>query len=117
MKDTIKRLNEELSTRELEVILQDINSYNGGFETVVAYDKEWYFRELLQGFSPNEIANMVYFGSYNPSHEYFRFNGYGNIETLSEKDYFEEIEDYREEIIEEMLDLHERGHINFSEYF
>lgn len=116
MEKTIKKLNEELSVRELEVILQDIVSYNGGFETVVAYDKEWDFGELLHEVSPNEIANMVYFGDYNPFHEYFRFDVNGNIETLTEKDYFEEVEDYREEIIEAMLELHERGDIDFSEY-
>ena len=56
--------------------LADGGSYEGIYDM---YD----FDELLDGKTPSEIAGMVAFGEYNASDDYFTFDGYGNLETLS----------------------------------
>lgn len=49
--------------------------------------------------------NMVHYGEYNPNCEYFRFDGYGNIESVYESEYLEDIEDREDEILEYAEDL------------
>ena len=40
------------------------------------------FDEVLESEKPSDIANLIYFGNYNPNDKYFKFDGYGNIKTL-----------------------------------
>jgi hypothetical protein len=48
--------------------------------------------------TPMDALRAASFGRVNFSDEYFRFDGYGNIETLSQYDYDKEIEDVWQEI-------------------
>jgi hypothetical protein len=48
---------------------------------------------------PMEIAQMIYFGEFNPNDEYFRFNAYGNLESANWGDVVAEAEDLEEDII------------------
>lgn len=50
--------------------------------------------------SPFEALRACHFGEVNFTHDYFRFNGYGNIETLSDwqiDEMYSEIEETEEE--------------------
>ena len=40
--------------------------------------------EILEGYTPTEIINMIHFGEYNPLDDYFIFDGYNNIKTMSD---------------------------------
>ena len=40
--------------------------------------------DVLSGMQPFEIIRMAYFGSISWNDDYFRFNGYGNIETVND---------------------------------
>ena len=55
-------------------------------DAVNAYDDVIYnmydFDEIMNGQTPEWIANRIYFGDYNPNAEYFTFNGYGNVESI-----------------------------------
>lgn len=69
---------------ELEVsidLLADYNEYlsENGYET--------YFTDLdevLAGCTPLEIIQKTYFGNFNYSDDYFKFNGYANIDSFTE---------------------------------
>lgn len=61
------------------------------------------FDDLFHGVDPIRIANTIHFGSYNPSHDYFTFDGYGNIETLSDYEKEEREQEYINYQIKEML--------------
>ena len=39
------------------------------------------FDEICEGMTPSDIANHIFYGDFNPNHEYFHFNGYGNFES------------------------------------
>ena len=41
------------------------------------------FDEICEGMTPIEIANRIFYGDFNPNHEYFHFNGYGNFESTN----------------------------------
>lgn len=98
-------------TKKIENLLtmvQEINAYNGSMEHLDLYDMEM-FDEIMNGFEPMEIALRIYFGDFNPNDEYFRFNGYANLESLSEYDLENELIDYENEIIEEYKRIEEEG--------
>ena len=39
------------------------------------------FDELCEGMTPIDIANHIFYGDFNPNHNYFRYNGYANFES------------------------------------
>lgn len=41
------------------------------------------FDEICEGMTPSDIARSIFYGDFNPNHDYFHFNGYGNFESTS----------------------------------
>ena len=39
------------------------------------------FDELCGGMTPSDIARSIFYGDFNPNHDYFHFSGYGNFES------------------------------------
>lgn len=39
------------------------------------------FNEICEGMKPSDIAGKIVYGDFNPTHDYFRFNGYANFES------------------------------------
>ena len=54
--------------------------------------------------SPYNALQSAYFGSFNPNHHYFTYNGYGNLESIHERDLDYYMEDYESDIIEMLAD-------------
>ena len=42
------------------------------------------FDEVCDGMTPSEIARSIVYGDFNPNHDYFHFNGYGNFESTND---------------------------------
>lgn len=92
----------------LLTMVQEINAYNGSMENLDIFEMDM-FDEIMNGFEPMEIALKTYFGDFNPNDEYFRFNGYANLESLSEFELETELINYEDEIIEEHTRIEEEG--------
>lgn len=90
----------DLSTDDLRDIVYECNSWDGSLEEYNAEENSGETLEILCGGDFERLANMMYFGDYNPTHGYLRTDGYGNIKTLSESEYHDELDDNREEIYE-----------------
>lgn len=54
------------------------------------------FDDLMCGWKPLDIAMRVHFGDFNPNHAYFRFDGYGNLESTEFVHWW--IEDYMDDL-------------------
>ena len=39
------------------------------------------FDEICEGMTPSDIARSIFYGDFNPNHEYFHYDGYGNFES------------------------------------
>nr|DAO46217.1 MAG TPA: hypothetical protein [Bacteriophage sp.] len=81
---------------ELEIdidLLADYNEYlnENGYETYFA-DLD----EVLAGYRPLEIIQKTYFGKFSYADDYFKFNGYANIDSFSEYQVVEEMKSDRE---------------------
>ena len=60
------------------------------------YDMEE-FDEIMSGLSPWDVATKIFYGDFRPNDNYFRFDGYANLESfdyISNEIDFEEIADY-----------------------
>ena len=75
---------------------EDIESLSGVYGSG-RYDAQW-------------IADRAFFGNYEPGHDYIRFDGYGNFESVDESDLERDAWDYREEILDAVRG--ERGNMD-----
>lgn len=103
--EAIRSYVEQLSGSDLADLLQCIHAYDGSFEEAVYYDMDL-FDEFMDGYSPSEIARMIFFGEFNPNDDYFRFNGYGNLESLDWCDVASEAEDLVDDIIDHLVNYY-----------
>ena len=73
----IKSALDEMSTAEL------VNTHNEYCNSIDYMDDYVYsmdeFDEIMSSQSPWEIARCAYYGNFCPAHDYFWFNGYGNL--------------------------------------
>lgn len=57
------------------------------------------FDEYVEGNTYYEVALMIFNGDFNPHHNYFKFDGYGNLKSISDWEY----EKNREDLIIEYI--------------
>lgn len=89
-------------TNLLKKMLQEINYETGGFDNIIAYSIDD-FDDMVSGIEPYDLALKLHFGGFVPHYSLFRFNGYGNIESLCENEYDQEILDYETEIVQNYI--------------
>ena len=93
--EMIKDLLENMSESQLYIIA---NEY---FDKTNYYDDRIYdmdeFDEIMSGMSPSDIATKIFYGDFRPNDNYFKFDGYANLESfdyISDEVDLEEIADY-----------------------
>ena len=101
----IRTYVENLSKDELMELLQHMNGYDGCFDYISYYNMDE-FDELMFNYSPLQIAQMIFFGDFNPNDEYFRFNGYGNLESANWGDVVAEAEDLVDDILDHLVNYY-----------
>ena len=57
------------------------------------------FDELMNGWKPLDFAFRVHFGDFNPHHDFFKFNGYANLESSNYLSDFIDLEELADEIM------------------
>ena len=90
LKEKIIEGLEELSTDELLSLCSEINSYDGNLDQFDIFEMDE-FDGMLSGKTPTEIACSILYGDFSIDDEYFRFNAYDNLESLSYADIEEEL--------------------------
>ena len=99
----IKSYVEHLIRDDLAILLQHMHAYDGCFDDCIYYDMDE-FDEFLDGYTPSEIARMIFFdGDFNPNDEYFRFNAYGNLESANWGDVVAVAEDLVDDILDHLV--------------
>src|SRR5690606_39203961 len=98
---------------ELRQVVSEINSWDGSLESLDVYENdEEIFNVYFEG-RPMEAVRAAQYGEYRYTDEYVRFNGYGNVERMSEYDYNEEIAERIDDIVDELID--KRSHLYLSD--
>lgn len=95
-------------------IVREVNSWDGSLENLNFYYNESDNLEMFFEGRLEEFARSVTFGKYHYMDEYFRFNGYGNIESMSERGVEETLIDWEEDILVQAKHIAEsNGHMSY----
>ena len=80
-KEMIVAVLEDVREREL------VSIYNRYLDLVNGFDDYIYsmdeFDEILFGSTPEQIARLIFYGNFNPNYDYFKFDGYGNLQSIA----------------------------------
>lgn len=94
------------NTNELVDVVQELVSWNGSLDQFDVYlNDEDFFDMFFEG-KPMEAVRASHYGEYNYMDEYVRFNGYGNLESLSKWDLEKEMEEDIDEIVDVLMENH-----------
>ena len=91
-------------TGNLITVVEELNSWNGNLDYLRVYENDEEFFGMFFSNNPMELARAIYYGDYKYNDEYVRFNGYGNLESLDNFEYKEELKDNIEEILDELME-------------
>ena len=101
MRNKIKEMLKSDMYLTMDIVSQ-LNSLNGSFETYVLYNMDD-FDEMMEGYTPTELAQRIFFGDFNINDDYFFFNGYANLESINEWEMQGHFEPIIDEIVDSML--------------
>ena len=110
--DYITRIKTYFNTNKTELfeIVSQINSYDSSLQHLEFLDMED-LDMYLDGLTPTDIANKIFFGDFNPNNEYFKFNGYENLESFDQWKLNKELFENIEKIIERIIDIKDESEL------
>lgn len=80
--DAIRSIIEEMDESDAVALhnewCYEMNNYD---DEIIEMER---FDEICDGMKPSEIARRIAYGDFNPNHDYFHFNGYGNFESTGD---------------------------------
>ena len=91
----------------LKDVVRELNCWNGCLNYLEVYENDEEFFDMFFEGRPAEVARAIYYGDYNYNDDYVKFNAYENLESLSEYDYEELLEENIEEITENLIEYAE----------
>ena len=95
----------------LRDVVSELNNWNNCLDYLIVYENDEEFFDMFFKGRPAEVARAIYYGDFNYNDEYIKFNGYGNLETLSEYDYEELLKENVEEVIDCLIEYVEHIYI------
>ena len=99
------------TVEQLELMVREMNAWDGTFENLAVYENDDEFFQIYFESKVMEAVRAVSYGDYSYLDDYVRFNGYGNIESLSEREWHQELEDEADDIVEQYLEMVEDGSV------
>lgn len=94
----VEKFNELWTSEKIAIFNEYCLEYGDSDNMLNSFDEDFFEMAFS---NPMEAARATFFGDIqNWSDEYIRFNGYGNLESVSEYDVDEEIDGYLEDIFE-----------------
>ena len=101
----MEELKEYLLNNEdkLQEVVAELNAWDGSLEDLSFYENDSYtINELFA--TPYEFAEKCAYGDYNINDDYFKFDGYGNIESCTEQEMIQDMKDSIDDIIDVLKD-------------
>lgn len=107
-----KLIDEEVNVQDLEGMVREVCSYDDSLEEYCYYENSDEFFSSRFGDNIMEAVRATCYGDYNYTDDYVRLTAYGNLESKSEWDYHDELEDNKKEIIERYAELLDDGEVS-----
>lgn len=73
-------IKDEMDDDSIVRLYRDYCEENNCYDDIVYSMDD--FDEQLESFEPWEIACRIFYGNFNPRHEYFKWDGYGNLKSF-----------------------------------
>lgn len=89
----------------LRDMVREVNAYDGSLEEYLAWENNEEFFETFYGDRPMELARAIHFGDYDFMEAYVRIDGNGNLESLEDYIYENELINNADEIIATYTEL------------
>ena len=105
-----KKLNEIMNmvtSEDLMTMVNEVNAWDNSLDYLQFLNMEEEFDEYMYNIAPTDLANMIHYGDFNPNDTYFHFNVYGNLISYSTYEMLEELDTWKEEIVERFIELYE----------
>lgn len=77
IKNIIKDMDDSDAVKLHNEYCYETNNYD---DEIIEMER---FDEICECMTPSDIANHIFYGDFNPNHEYFHYNGYGNLESTN----------------------------------
>lgn len=87
----------------LKDVVMELNSWNGCLDWLDYQENNEEFFEIYFG-KKDEVARAICYGDYNYTDDFVRFNAYGNLESCNEWEYEDELKNYIDDIIDNLID-------------
>ncbi|QZA69798.1 hypothetical protein 043JT007_280 [Bacillus phage 043JT007] len=85
---------------ELQDVVREVNSWNSGLDHLdYQHNDEDFFNTYFEG-EPMKAVRAAVYGDYNYTDDYVKFDGYGNLVSVSAYDMEEELKENIDEIID-----------------
>ena len=83
--EEIKEFLEDMSESDIFYMWNEYAQNNNYDDEIYEMDE---FDEIMDGENATTIANKIFYGDFNPNHNYFCFNGYANLKS---SDYLDDL--------------------------
>lgn len=84
--DEIKEFLEDLNDIDILYIWREYTNKNGYYDDEIYSSDE--FDDIMGNISPTDLAYKIFYGDFNPNHNYWCFNGYANLKS---SDYLDDL--------------------------
>lgn len=113
---TFNELLENVDVDMLKDMVNECNSWDGSLEDYYMYSFDKEFFEIFFNGNIIEAVRATFFGHIDSwDDEYIHFNAYGNLESMSEYDYNDMLEENKEEIVDTALELYKENHLSLRD--
>ena len=105
----MKKIKEFLlnNSEEIKNVIVEINNWNGSLANFEVYDNDEYFFEDIFYGNRYDLVKKIINGDYRLEDDYVKFDCYGDLKSLDEWEWKEELKENINEIIEELLDCYD----------
>lgn len=87
---------------ELKDVVTQINGWNNGLDHLdYQHNDEEFFNTFFEG-EPMKAVRAAVYGDYHYMNDYVKFDGYGNLVSVSEYDMEEELKENIDDIMDEL---------------
>lgn len=103
--EAIRKYINDLNSDDLILLVYHINSY-------AEVPDEWNFSsmdefdEAMDVYTPTEIVYMAWQTDFDPTQDYFQFDGLGNIYSFDKSEIEEKLEEYKDDIVDYIVNVY-----------
>lgn len=75
----IERISEIIKNSDNDDLMDISNGYQEEVNGVDYIYRMEDFDELMSSYTPSDLTRRMFYGDFNPNHDFFWYNGYGNL--------------------------------------